>query len=301
MIARTVRISGADDLGMRHALSDRLLPLLVGAMVFLAALALAGALAAAALAAHWNTGAAAMVTLTVPAPEGAAAATAQSQSIAQVLSQSTGVERFRQLSQTDIAALLKPWLGQDPGALSLRLPAMFELRLKTNIEDPGLADRLRSAAPGALIERNGDILSRLAALVRSLQACAALALLVVTFVAAAVVGVATRAGLAARREAIEIVHGLGATDGLIAGQFAQRITILVLAGALMGVLLVLPVLLGLARLAAPFASEPRPAPGPFTSLPPLLWALLAALPLEAGAIGWLTAQLTVRAWLRLLP
>ena len=42
----------ADDLGLRRAASDRLLPLIVGAMAFLAALAFAAALAAAGLARH---------------------------------------------------------------------------------------------------------------------------------------------------------------------------------------------------------------------------------------------------------
>jgi cell division transport system permease protein len=37
------------------------------------------------------------------------------------------------------------------------------------------------------------------------------------------------------------------------------------------------------------------------TLPPTLWALLGCLPLLAGAIGWVTAQATVRRWLARLP
>ena len=70
--------------------------------------------------------------------------------------------------------------------------------------------------------------------------------------AAAVIAVATRAGLAARREAIEIVHGLGATDGYIAARFAGRATLLAATGGIAGAVLALPVLLTLANLAAPF-------------------------------------------------
>ena len=47
-----LRPARLDDLGLRRALSDRLLPLLVGAMAFLAALALAGAIGASSLAAR---------------------------------------------------------------------------------------------------------------------------------------------------------------------------------------------------------------------------------------------------------
>ena len=63
-----LRPSRFDDLGLRRALSDRLLPALVGAMTFLAALTVAGVLAAAAIAEHWQTGAAAVLTVQVPRP-----------------------------------------------------------------------------------------------------------------------------------------------------------------------------------------------------------------------------------------
>ena len=110
-----------------------------------------------------------------------------------------------------------------------------------------------SVAPGTLTESHGIWIGRLTALARSLQACAGAALLVVAGVAAAVIAVATRAGLAARREAIEIVHGLGATDGYIAARFAGRATLLASLGAVAGAAAALPVLLELASLAAPFA------------------------------------------------
>lgn len=50
----TLRPARFDDLGLRQAMSDRLLPLLVAAMAFLAALALSGLVGAAALAQRWR-------------------------------------------------------------------------------------------------------------------------------------------------------------------------------------------------------------------------------------------------------
>ena len=114
------------------------------------------------------------------------------------------------------------------------------------------------------------------------------------------IAVATRGGLAARRDAIEIVHGLGATDSYIAGRFAGRAALLAAIGGAVGGGLALPMLLGLAQLAAPFTNVPQDA-GPLELLPPGLWMVVAGLPLLAGGIGWLTAQVTVRAWVRRLP
>jgi cell division transport system permease protein len=302
---RSLRPARADDLGLKRALSDRLLPLLVAAMTFLAALALAGAIAASGLADHWRNGAASMLTVQVPLPEEAAAGGTRASAVAKALGTAPGVATSRRLSADEIGALLKPWLGADAAQLSLPLPAMFEVRLSgATFDANALAHALEQTAPGTLVERNGAWLTRLADLVRSLRACAALALLVVAFVAAAVVAVATRAGLAARRDAIEIVHGLGAADGMIAGQFAGRVTGLAFAGAALGLVLVLPVLLGLANLAAPFGGNAATTLQPadlLASLPPLLWGELAALPVLAALIGWLTAQATVRSWLGRLP
>jgi cell division transport system permease protein len=158
-----------------------------------------------------------------------------------------------------------------------------------------------------LTESHGVWVRRLGLLAASLQACAWLALAMVAAVAAAVVAIATRAGLAARREAIEIVHGLGATDHYIASRFAGRTTGLAAAGGLLGALVALPVLLVLARLAAPFAAaRPGEVADPaglalLAGLPGPLWLALPALPVAAAAIGFLTAHGTVRRWLRRLP
>jgi cell division transport system permease protein len=155
------------------------------------------------------------------------------------------------------------------------------------------------SSPGALVSSGADWAARVAALTTSLQACAAAILLIVALIAAGTIAVATRSGLAQRREAIEIIHGLGALDADIAGRFAARAATLAAFGAAIGALLALPVLFWLATLAAPFAG-PAPTPG-VPALPAALWVALPSLPLLAAGIGWTTAQFTVRGWLRFLP
>ena len=290
-----------DELGLRRALSDRLLPALVAAMTFLAALTLAGALAAAALAEHWRGGAASVLTVQVPHPRSATAEGARLDRAVALLRGTPGVVQVRVLSDEELADLLRPWLGSGAQAMGLPLPAVVEVRLAPGEVEPppSLAAQLEAAAPGSFLESHGVWLGRLAILARSLEACALAALLLVAAVAAAVVAVATRAGLAARRDAIEIVHGLGATDGFIAGRFAARATVLAAVGACLGAVAALPVLLALARLAAPFDAV-DPAPGLLSALPQPLWLTLPTLPVAAAVIGWATAQATVRRWLRRL-
>lgn len=300
-----LRPAGFDDLGLRRALSDRLLPSLVAAMAFLAALALAGTIAAAALGRHWQEGAGSVLTVQVPQPGAAAAGSGtRLDQVLALLRGTPGVASVRALDDGELATLLRPWLGSGSGRIALPLPAVIDVRLADPALDVGrLAAPLAAVAPGTLVESHDRWMRRLAVLARSLQACAGLALAVVGLVAVAVVAVAVRAGLATRRDAIEIVHGLGATDGYIAGKFARRATLLATAGAGLGALASVPVLLGLTGLAAPFTGQPAAIglAGLARSLPLALWLSLPALPVTAALIGWLTAQGTVRRWLRRLP
>jgi cell division transport system permease protein len=321
-------VSRSDGLGLRRALSDRLLPGLVAAMTFLAALALAGAVGASLLAARWSSGAASVLTVQVPRgddPPEAASGSSGTQPASRIdavmalLAAEPSLAEIRRLDRAALTRLLSPWLGEDAGAIALPLPAVVQLRrLPGRAVTPDLAARLDRVAPGTLLERNGTWSDRLVALTTSLQACAGVALLVVAGVAVAVVAAATRAGLAARRQAIEIVHGLGATDSYIAGRFAGRATGLAMLGGTVGTLLSVPLLLTLCHLAAPFASPAGPAEGPapdpdasrlgvgmlvqmLARVPLPLWIALPLLPLVAATIGWGTAQATVRTWLRRLP
>lgn len=286
----------ADDLGLRSALSDRLLPVLVAAMTFLAALALAGTFASAALAEHWRSDTAAALTVQVPEPEGLAAGISRQAAVLAALAAAPGVSAPSLMSDAQVQNLLEPWLGKDSAALGLPLPAI----ITANWAGPGapdmLAPELDRIAPGTLVSTGEIWAARVASLTASLQACAAAVLVIVAGIAAAVVAVATRSGLAQRRETIEIVHGLGALDADIAGRFSVRATWLAVQGAVIGTVLALPVLFWLAGLAAPFAGfTPGEAPG---GLPAALLAALPALPVSAALIGWGTSQITVRGWLR---
>lgn len=293
---------GRDDLGLRRALQDWLLPALVGAMAFLAALAWAGALAAASLAETWQHSATAALTIQVPRPGEPAAGGAgasRAQAVAAVLEATPGLTA-RLLGEAELAALLRPWLGADAEKFDLPLPAVFAVRLAAPGGGiAGLEERLTALAPGTLVERHQEWQRRLTLLARSLQACALIELLVVGGVAAAVVAAVTRSGLAARREAIEIVHLLGATDSYIAGRFAFRATWLAGLGAVGGSLAALLLLALIAGLAVPPALWPRPDLPAW--LATQLWPLLLVLPAVAAAIGWITAQGAVRRWLRRYP
>jgi cell division transport system permease protein len=322
-MARPVTPSGTrpgarrlDGLGLQHAPGWRVLPLIVAGMAFLAALALAGAQGAAELGRHWQQGAGATLTIQVPRPAAAptppvAAGETRRDRVVTLLRGTPGIASVRPLTEAELSDLLRPWLGTSAEQLALPLPGVVAVTVTAGGPDlPALAARLEAAAPGTLTESHGPWVRRLDLLARSLRLCALAALGLVAAVAAGLIVVATRAALASRRQVVEILHGLGATDFYVADRFARRASRAAALGGVVGLALALPIIAVLAALAAPFVSAvPLEAalPGPadlaasIARLPPaLLWAL-PAVPVSAALIGYVAAQLAVRAWLRRLP
>src|SRR3954466_4756464 len=110
---RSLRPSGFDELGLRRALSDRMLPFLVAAMAFLAALALAGWIGTASLARHWEEGVGSVLTVQVPQPRGPALQMdgTRLSGVLALLTGTPGIASARSLSEEQLAELLRPWLG----------------------------------------------------------------------------------------------------------------------------------------------------------------------------------------------
>ena len=141
-----------DDLGLRRVLGDRMLPLLVAAMAFLAALALAGVVGVRALATHWQEGAGSALTVQVPRPGIAESGQTRLDRALALLRAAPGVASVRPLSDGELADLLRPWLGSGAARLSIPLPAVIAVRLAPGAPDPApLAASLAAAVPGTLM------------------------------------------------------------------------------------------------------------------------------------------------------
>jgi len=277
-------LRGRDPLGLRRALSDRLLPALVGAMALLAALALAGADGAGRLAERWQQGEAGQLMLQLPRETPLEPVIAR-------LSALPGVAAVAVIPEERLRQLLAPWLGEVPG---LPLPRMLGITMRMEMDQIPLLETAQSI-PGAQLELRSEAVRLAMRLAEGLRALSLVMLGIIGLVAAALVAVATRAGIAARRETILILHELGARDADIAGRFARRLAWLCALGAAGGLTFAIPALWYLAIQALPVVLAREALPD---DLP---WAALALLPPAAALIGWLTALVTLRIWLRRLP
>ena len=291
------------------------MPLVVASMVFLAALAAAGVVGARAVASHWRVGAALVLTMLVPQPEAPLDGMPRLRRVLASLRTQRNVTSAEVLDAEAVERLLQPWFGTSGVPPGLTVPGVIEVRLASGsspADAEALIATMRQSVPDVQTDAEDVWIGRLAGLAVSLQACAWMVLALVIFVAVLVVSAATRGGLVSRREAIRVVHGLGATDHYIASRFAKRNTVLAACGGAIGAAAAFPVLVLLTALAAPFVGSairtvPAIAPNWWdasmadASLPTELWCVLPALPVAAALIGCVTTQATVRRWLRELP
>jgi cell division transport system permease protein len=255
-------------------------------MALFAACALAGHEAVSQMAKRWQQGANAAVTVQIPNPT-----PARMEAALGALRALPAVREAQAVDPGRMAELLRPWLGDVAG---LPLPGVIELRLADLAADPVLiGDRVAEAVPGAVTEAHGVFVARLAAVARALSAAALVVVLLVAVVGASVVVLAVRAGIAARRDSVMVLHMLGAADRDIAGRFARRTAWLALLGAILGVGLAVGVVWALLQLAGPML------PKITTQDLPLLG--LAAIPLSAALIAWAATIASILLWLRRLP
>ena len=278
----------------RRGLSGGILVAIIGIMVFLAALALAGGLALGSAIGHWRDALSHDLTVQIPAgPE----ADATVKHALDVLLATPGVATARALDRPELEALLEPWLGEGNLPADLPLPRLVDVRLQqgASLDAATLQARLAATAKGATVDDPASWLSGVVGLAARARLLAGLAVGLVLGALTAIVIFATRSGLEANRDLVEVLHQVGARDGYIAGVFQRHFLLLGLKGSALGLglaLLGLLLVTGLGGGLGQSMGGDTFAAG--LSLSPGQWAMIAGLaPLVAG-MTTLTARLTVR-------
>jgi cell division transport system permease protein len=280
----------------------RFIPLIVGAMVYLAALALAGTFALDGTIRQWSDNLRGALTVQLPGvaqePEGDEAQ-ARIDAAVGLLLETTGVLSATALPHAQSQALLEPWLGAGDLPTDLPIPIIVDVIVDTgariNYED--LGQRLEDVVPGARINDNGVFLSRLVTLARVIQLVGLVVVLIVAIAAVSIVVFATRAGMTSHRDTIELLHLIGARDNYIARRFVTHALSYSLSGGLLGLALAV-LTLGALALAARGVDQ---ALLPRLSLDLTAWVALLCVPLASALIAMITARMTVLRALRRLP
>ena len=214
-----------------------------------------------------------------------------------LLRRDPAVASFARVPQSDIAALLEPWLGAGAGSEALPLPALIEVTLHEDADDQDYA-RIQAAleqrVSGGRIDAQAQWLAPVTTTLSTLGWMAAGLVVLLALVSCAAVWLAARNTLAANRDTVEIVHLLGGDDRQIARIFQRSVLLDAVAGSAAGLIAGIALI---ALLAGKFAAldSGMVASG---SLSLADWLVIALVPLFAVAIAGYTARMTVLAYLR---
>ena len=203
---------------------DPALLFVVAVLCFLACLTALGAIAADRAASGWSAQLRSEATVIVRARGGetpdAAAARA-----AEVLAGVAGVSEARALEKEKAYDLIRPWLGDVAADLDdLPVPRLVavELDRRKPATAPVLSAALKGQGLDAVVDDHSVWIKDIKHAAGVVRWTAIVIFVLIAGAAGAVVAYATRAGLAARRDVVEVLHLTGAEDAQIASLFELR-------------------------------------------------------------------------------
>jgi cell division transport system permease protein len=268
------------------------LDLVIAIMAFLAALALGGVMIAERSVQSWQAGLTGRLTVQV-LPQGASPPETEVNAAVELLRNTPGVVYAAPLSDDQNLELIEPWLGRNTAVASLPFPRLIDVRLVPGATPDleALTTQLKDAAPHAVLDDHGRWIERLRSTADVVVLSALVILALIAIGTAASVAFATRAGLAAHREIVELLHLMGAQDHFIARAFERHYFLAAFAASAVGSALAGGAFVaasGLDQFGLPAVSFLPPLG---LSVGELFWLLL--VPATSALIAWATARLSV--------
>ncbi|MET0272873.1 MAG: ABC transporter permease, partial [Phenylobacterium sp.] len=265
----------------------------VAVLCFLACLTALGVVAADRAASGWSGQLAGEATVIVR-PRGGETPDAAAARAAEALAGVPGVTEARALEREKAYDLIRPWLGDVTDLEDLPVPRLVAVTLDG--DKPATAadlDRtLKAQGVDAVVDDHSVWIKDIRRAADVARWAGLGIFLLIAGAAAAVVAFATRAGLAARRDVVEVLHLSGADDGFIARLFQIRFARIAAQAGLIG-----------AAAAAAVGAALRLAGGGegLTPALPVAWSdLLVVLPCPvlAALVAAFAARFTAAALIR---
>ena len=277
----------------------------IALMVFLAFVVMCGNMVLHNTLEKWRSGLTGQWTVEYPAdPDMERAAQRQKvEEAAERLSRLDGISQAKPLTDAETRALIEPWIdvslaGQEAeDGASVQFPIPFLIHVELSNQSP--PDRreikrvLESVDPGMRLDDHGAWLHQTLSIAYAVETGLGLTAALILIVAMAVIAGTAQSAMSVHRDALEILHTMGATDTFIAGIFRTHGLRLGLqgaaAGAFAGFVLLWPIRSILVNT------------GLQAELSNLQWGLLAAMPFGAAALCALTAYIVVLRNLNKMP
>lgn len=286
-------IRHSDVLPFAKESATRLLPWIIGVMVYLAAIMLAGAMLLAEVATDWNRDLTGSFTVQIP-PAAGDSGDSVDERVKQALDlllKTPGILKAEAVPMAVTAMSLEPWLGANFDSSDLPLPRVIDVTLDrgVRVDMAVLGAALREAVTGADLDSHEFWRDQVLSLVHALGALAVILIAMIGGTCVSAVIFATRSGVAVHKEVIEVLHLIGATDNYIAGQFQRQAFRIAMTGSVCGAVTAVLTLLALAKFIAGWDAVLLPTP----EFSIWQWLALALVPVVTSLIATSAARRTV--------
>lgn len=201
------------------------------------------------------------------------------------------VARATAVDQAQLAALLRPWLGDAGSDPDLPMPALIDADMRDNSDAAvaQVAAAARRVTSAARVDRHERWMSPVADFMKLLIGIGAGLVGLMALATGAVVVLAARAGLDTHSDTIDVMHMLGSTDVQVARLFQRRIARDTAIGGAIGTLGALAVVALVGNRLAGLGSALTDG----AVLDPSAWTMLVILPVVFILLATLAARVAV--------
>ncbi len=295
-------ISRKQELPLKGENTSIFLQVIISIAVFIFAITLSGVLSIDSMITNWNKSILGSLTVQIIPVNDANKEKAKAETLAyeekavDFLKSVNGILKVTPLTDTQLDALLSPWLGDGVNIAELPTPRIIDVKISpdADIDFIQLAKDLAIASPQASLDNHKLWLNKLIAFADGLNLIATTILLLVSTITSGAIFYTTQMSLGLHHNIIEILHIIGAKDTYIAQQYAKRMAFLGFVGGIIGLFLAIPAIFFIGSLAT--AIEGGIISDATLSIPD--WSIILSLPLFSMLIAMLTAYYTVKQTLK---
>ena len=164
-----------------------------------------------------------------------------------VLASYKGIKRANLVIPEDVSSLLEPWLGKYANTQNLPIPIVIDAEIDRNasIDVQILTNKLSNLIPNITLDDHREWLNNFYRTLDALEVLASFVVLLIVLSAIVTIIFATRTSMGLQKDTISILHLIGATDQYIANQFSIRAAWLGIRGGIGGLVVAIPMLIGL--------------------------------------------------------
>lgn len=270
---------------------EGLLPYVIAVMVYLSGMALFAGMSLQSGINNWSEGLVARLSVQVTAEDNGERER-ETEAALKMLQATPGIKSADLVADSEVLKLISPWLGDVSSIEGFPMPSLIDVRLTNpdSINSNALRIRLKDIAPHANVDDHQGWMSEVLSLATTVRTVALAMVIMVMLCTIAIVVFGCRTGLATHRKSVELMHLMGAEDGIIASEFDRIYMIHGLKGGIIGTLLAIGTLYTLSHLMANIGE------GLLTSFDPdsSVIIMLCLLPVFSMLLAMVTASITVR-------